>query len=110
MDTEFSQTDNDNKVEIRRTGSDVTWIFKNIHNQPVEFDMSFIRATTVTALLKRSLNEGQQTRPRVLHGTMTELHVFPEHTAIVFDQNPNLCLVRSREQMPELIRNLEQAA
>jgi hypothetical protein len=112
MDTNFNDVDAEEKVEIRRSGSNVTWIFKNSENQPVELDMSFIRANTLKALLKRSINMGRsnEMKPRVLHGTQTELHVFPDHYDIVFDENPTLKLVRSTDQVSALIRDLEEAA
>ncbi|MBS1992860.1 MAG: hypothetical protein JSS86_15440 [Cyanobacteria bacterium SZAS LIN-2] len=100
----------DDRVEIKRSGSNVTWIFKNKERESVEFDMSFIRADTITALLKRSRNMGQGAgvAPRLLQGTMTQLYVFPDHYAIVFDNNPKLSLVRSHDQVAELIHNLEE--
>ena len=81
-------------MEIRRSGSSVTWIFRNTDNEHVEFDMSFIRADTITALLKRSVNLGHsnQLKPRVLQGTQTEVYLYPNHCAIVFDKNPQLQL------------------
>jgi len=102
----------DDKVEIKRSGCNVTWIFKNQEKENVEFDMSFIRADTIAALLKRSHNmgAGDGIKPRQLSATMTELYVYPDHYAIVFDQNPKLSLVRTNDQVVELIRNLEDLA
>jgi len=102
----------DESVQIKRSGSNVTWIFRNEENEAVEFDMSFIRATTITALLKRSLNQGQgdAVKPRIHQGTQTELYVYPHHCAIVFDQNPKLKLVRNPQQVSDLIRDLEEVA
>jgi hypothetical protein len=102
----------DRKVEIRRSGCNVTWLFRNAQDEPVEFDMSFIRADTITALLKRSVNLGQceEMKPRLLQGTQTELYVYPDHSTIVFDQDPKLRLVRSPEQVSDLIKDLEEIA
>ena len=74
--------------------------------------MSFIRADTIAALLKRSVNLGQgdDMKPRLLQGTQTQLYVYPHHSAIVFDQNPKLSLVRSPEQISDLIKDLEELA
>jgi|GEM_PF-2684232 len=107
-----AETGDDDKVEIKRSGCNVTWIFKNQEQEPVEFDMSFIRADTIAALLKRSQNmgSGESMKPRHLSATMTELHVYPDHYSIVFDQNPKLSLVRTNDQVVELIRNLEDLA
>ncbi len=112
MDIESIYQDTDEKVEIKRTGCNVTWIFKNTDNECVEFDMSSIRANTVTALLKRGFNLGHSSemKPRVLQGTQTEVQIYPDHCAIEFDQNPQLRLVRSSDQVVALIRDLEEAA
>jgi flagellar biosynthesis/type III secretory pathway protein FliH len=56
------------------------------------------------------MGQSEEMKPRVLQGTQTELHVFPDHYDIVFDQNPNLKLVRSTDQVSALLRDLEEAA
>jgi hypothetical protein len=111
-DINTTRQETDEKVEIRRSGSNVTWLFRNAQDEPIEFDMSFIRADTITALLKRSVNLGQsqEMKPRLLQGTQTELYVYPDHCAIIFDQNPKLRLVRSPEQVTVLIKDLEDLA
>jgi hypothetical protein len=105
-------TDTGEDVTIKRSGASVTWLFHNEQNEPVEFDMSFIRADTISALLKRSVNlgRGDQMTPRLLKGTQTELYVYPDHYTIVFDQNPKLRLLRRPEQISDLIKNLEDVA
>jgi hypothetical protein len=100
------------RVEIKRSGCNVTWIFRNCENEDVQVDMSFIRADTIAALLKRSVNLGQteEMKPRHLQCIQTEVHVYPSHSNIVFDQNPKLSLVRSPEQVTALIKDLEELA
>ena len=102
----------DDKVEIKRFGSNVTWIFRNEQNESIEFDMSFIRADTIMALLKRSVHfgQGEEMKPRLLQGIQTELYIFPDHSDIIFDKNPKLKLVRRPEQVPALIKDLEGLA
>jgi hypothetical protein len=112
MDINSDIEDSNEKVEIKRTGCNVTWIFKNTNDESVEFDMSSIRANTITALLKRGFNLGHSSemKPRVLQGTQTEVQIYSDHCAIEFDQNPQLRLVRNSDQVVALIRDLEEAA
>ena len=100
------------KVEITRSGCSVTWIFRNSEDEDVQVDMSFIRADTIAALLKRSVNFGQTTemKPRHLQCIQTDVHVYHSHSNIIFDQNPKLSLLRSPEQVTDLIKNLEGLA
>jgi len=111
-DLKSNRAEEDPKVQIRRSGCNVTWLFRNVQNEPVEFDMSFIRADTISALLKRSVNlgQGEHMTPRRLQGTQTELYIYPDHYDIVFDQNPQLRLVANQEQVSDLIRELEEVA
>jgi hypothetical protein len=106
------EAENTERVEIKRSGCNVTWIFRNSDNEDVQVDMSFIRADSITALLKRSVNLGsaEDMKPRHLQCLQTDVHVSPSHHQIVFDQNPKLSLVRSHDQVSALIRDLEDLA
>jgi hypothetical protein len=112
MNINSSREESDERVEIKRSGSNVTWIFRNVQNESIKFDMSFMRADTIAALLKRSVNLGQteEMKPRLLQGLQTDLYVYADHCAIIFDKNPQLRLVRSPEQVTNLIKDLEELA